>query len=113
VGPDGSARTRREATADQAVGPPSGGVRAGHEDGADVLDHLVQPLGGCAAWGTEVLAGGVEQDGQVLAADVAGVGAPGLADGGVELLAVGAGLDLGEPAAPQVDAAGRAVQVGA
>ena len=49
--------------------------------------------------GAEVLAGGVEQDGQVLAADPASVGAPGLADGGVELLAVGTGLDLGGPAA--------------
>lgn len=40
-------------------------------------------------------------------------GTPRLADRGVELPAVGAGLDLGEPSAPQVDLAGRAVEVAA
>lgn len=49
----------------------------------------------------------------MLTTDPSGDRASGLADGGVEMLAVGAGLDLGEPAAPQVDPGGRAVQVGA
>ncbi|MFJ9870949.1 hypothetical protein [Streptomyces sp. NPDC101165] len=64
------------------------------------MDDVVQLLGGCAAGGAEVLAGGVQQDRQVLAADPTGGGAPCLGERGVELLAVGAGLDLSEPSAP-------------
>ncbi|MCZ0984232.1 hypothetical protein O1L60_46600 [Streptomyces diastatochromogenes] len=77
------------------------------------MNRLVQPVCSRAAGSAEVLAGGVEQDSQVLAADPAAGTAPGLAERGVELLAVGARLDLGEPAAPHVDPSGRAVEVAA
>lgn len=49
------------------VGPSPVRLRCAREDSAD--GHVGQPLGGRAAGGTEVLAGGVEQDDQVLAAD--------------------------------------------
>src|SRR2546430_14674205 len=84
---------------------------SGREGGPEFLDHLIQPIGGRAAGRAEILTGGVEQDDQVLPADPAAGAPPGLVERSVELLAVGTGLDLGEPATPYVDPPGCAVEV--